>query len=87
MSSVQDLYERYQAGQVSRDELLHALAGLRYTTVRAGGMTAGGSPDYPQVGTFEEVDALAKAGLLSEEEALGVFIEHIWSPPPGAADR
>ena len=30
-----------------------------------------------------EPDVLAKEGLFSEDEALGIFIEHTWAPHPG----
>jgi hypothetical protein len=35
-------------------------------------------PDGDRDGTFEEVDVLAKEGLVSEEEVPDISIEHTW---------
>jgi hypothetical protein len=73
--NVHDLLDKYDAGQLSRGELLRRLAGLRYEPTNPSGMDGGGAPDFPQLGTLEEVQAAAVVGRLTEDEMDAIVTE------------
>jgi hypothetical protein len=61
MSEVTALLDHYDAGKLSRPELVRRLAGLDYLPFKTSGQEVDGSPDFPQTGTLEEVEAATLA--------------------------
>lgn len=75
MSEVSGLFDRYDADELSRSELLERLAGLTYRQIKPSGMDDGGVPDFPQEGTLEDLQFAAITSRMSEDEMERVVTE------------
>ena len=75
MSEVSGLFERYDADELSRSELLARLAGLTYRQLKPSGMDGGGAPDFPQEGTLEDLQVAAITSRLTEDEMETIVTE------------
>lgn len=75
MSKVTHLLDQFDAGELSRPELANRLASLEYHPIEAAGQATDGSPDFPQKGTLEEIEAARLAERLTDDELEAVVVE------------
>ena len=75
MSEVSGLFDKYDADELSRSELLKRLAGLTFRLIKPSGMDGGGAPDFPQKGTLEDLHVAAITSRLSEDEMETIVTE------------
>ncbi len=75
MSELSGLFDRYDADELSRSELLKRLASLTYRQIKPSGMGDGGVPDFPQEGTLEDLQVAAITSRLTEDEMETIVTE------------
>ena len=73
MSEVTRLLDKHQAGDLTRDELLHRLAALTYTAPDLGPRwedprSVDWVSGFPQEGTWEELDSAVSHKTLTRDE-------------------